>query len=263
MENRYSMNMKIILILSLLISTNLYAQTKPVVIAVIDTGYTQIKGQPKPNLCKFGHTDLTGESPTGAVPSDNIGHGTHIAQIINKQLSDLPKESYCLVILKYTDRATGDQQAVQNTIGALMRSLNMQVDIINYSSAGSSSSEFERGIVKRILDDKITLVVSAGNSGARIVSEQEVAHDIVFPKNKSVREYEILEYPANYDNRVVVVGNLTKSLTANPSSNYGNRVNAWEIGTDVEAGGTISTGTSQATAVHTGKLVRKMIKGKM
>lgn len=58
-----------------------------------------------------------------------------------------------------------------------------------------------------------------------------------------------------YDKRIVVVGNKDSFGTRIKSSNYGKLVNRWEIGENQEAYGITLTGTSQATAVATGKLI--------
>jgi hypothetical protein len=71
-----------------------------------------------------------------------------------------------------------------------------------------------------------------------------------------------------YDSRIIIVGNLVdeKSRTIASSSNYGKSVNAWEKGTDIlsrlPGGYGLMTGTSQATAIRTGKLIRQMLNAK-
>ena len=72
-------------------------------------------------------------------------------------------------------------------------------------------------------------------------------------------------YPAMHDLRIYVVGNITKDNTIVTSSNRGKGVNSWEVGYQVlsrlpgQSYGYL-TGTSQATAIKTGKLVREMLK---
>jgi hypothetical protein len=78
------------------------------------------------------------------------------------------------------------------------------------------------------------------------------------------------QYPSCYDNRIVTVGNLLpdgyypspaggdvlKQHERNPLSNYGNYVKHWEVGANADGKVDWSSGTSQATAITTGKLVR-------
>ena len=72
-----------------------------------------------------------------------------------------------------------------------------------------------------------------------------------------------------YDKRIYIVGNLVKkdSRSIANTSNYGEPVNTWEVGTNVLSrlpGKSFGfmTGTSQATAVKTGKIVREMLLNK-
>jgi len=63
-------------------------------------------------------------------------------------------------------------------------------------------------------------------------------------------------YPACYDDkRIIVVGMLDKNGVQYKYSNYGSRVTRWEIGYEVVGFEISESGTSQAAAVATGKLV--------
>ena len=89
---------------------------------------------------------------------------------------------------------------------------------------------------------EITFVVAAGNDGKEIT-------------------YKAAAYPAFYSSKnVIPVGNLSKAGGRAPSSNFGSKVQAWEIGTvdSFLVGGKNGemSGTSQATAVHTVKVIR-------
>ena len=71
-------------------------------------------------------------------------------------------------------------------------------------------------------------------------------------------------YPASFSlNNIHVVGNLNENGKRNETSNYGSHVHYWEMGTKVIS--TIPdnkyykmTGTSMATAIHTGKFIYEM-----
>ena len=254
--------MRMICLILTFLTLPVFAQEKPVTIAVVDSGFTQPIGYPTPNFCKFGHADVTAFFPkTNIIPKDLHGHGTNIVFTIEKQLEGVDRSKYCLVIIKYWNPGTSGWISVRNTVKAFKRAHNMNISIVNYSSVGNSSDLRERLIIKKMLDDKIVVVVAAGNEGAKIVPESEIFNLKPDPKLDPKVEKTTWSYPANYDDRVIAVGNLVGKVR-NPSSNYGSRVNFWEIGTDVESGGIKMTGTSQATAVYTGKLIRKMIEVK-
>jgi hypothetical protein len=53
------------------------------------------------------------------------------------------------------------------------------------------------------------------------------------------------------------VGNLNAK-----SSNYGPRVRFWEDGNNITAGGYTMSGTSQATALFTGNMVKKVLESR-
>ena len=95
----------------------------------------------------------------------------------------------------------------------------------------------EKAAVKRFLDHSGKIIAAAGNEHASL----ELAENAYFP--------------ALYDKRIIVVGNNTKDGVRSNSSNYGEPVTRWEVGEDVEAYGIVMTGTSQATAVATGKII--------
>jgi hypothetical protein len=58
-----------------------------------------------------------------------------------------------------------------------------------------------------------------------------------------------------YDKRTVVVGSLDNNGKKMESSNFGSAVSRWELGLNVIGYGIIMSGTSQAAAVATGKIV--------
>ena len=221
----------------LLLLAPLKALSKTLVVAVIDTGVDQSVG----HLCKMGHKDFSG---TGL--SDTHGHGTHIAGLISKYAGN--SNTYCIVNIKfYSEFATGEQnlRAMKNSI---RYAVDIKADYINISGGGVQSDSEESSLIKSALNKGIHVVVAAGNE----------AHDL---------DRDCNYYPACYDKRLTVVGNLSDqrsfspSYNRAPSSNYGHIVNRWEVGTNVDSNlphgkhGTL-TGTSQATAIATGKLLR-------
>lgn len=228
-----------------------------VVVAVIDTGIDESL-MSKPWLCKSGHKDFT-----GAGLKDNHGHGTHIAGIVEQYAKDFPLElgskrvpqdldkksaDFCIIVIKYYDPKVSTDN-LKNTINSFKWAIEQKVDIINYSGGGTEFSSEEFKQVKIALDKGIKFVAAAGNERSDI------------DKSKY--------YPAMYDKRIFIVGNLVTKHSQDraPSSNYGKSVNTWEVGTNVMSrlpGATFGymTGTSQATAVKSGKIVREMLTAK-
>lgn len=223
---------------------------KTTVIAVIDTGFDGaavwtggLQGTPK--LCQFGHKDFTGGKTVQStyaqdpVPVDNHGHGTHIAGLVDKY-AKLTNQSYCLVILKYYDPSANERENLIHTVEAIDYARKIKADFINYSGGGIQASTAETEAVKAYLDAGGTFVAAAGNERS----------------NLAERPF----YPAQDDDRVIAVGNGKNENNRAPTSNHGKRVNRWEQGNEVFStlpGGQYGfmTGTSQAAAIATGKIV--------
>lgn len=231
-----------------------FKKKKKVMIAVIDTGLAS-ELMNKSWVCPEGHKDFTGK---GLV--DNHGHGTHISGIVDqyakdfifmknkKTPSDIDKIEidYCQIIIKYSDPTAYGGDSLYNTIKSFRWAIDQHVDIINYSGGGTEPNSKEKALIKEALDKGIKVVAAAGNERSDI----------------DLSKY----YPAMYDKRIIIVGNLVSlnSRTIASSSNFGKSVNTWEIGTDIFSRlprGTFGymTGTSQATAIKSGKLVREIL----
>jgi len=207
--------------------------SKPITIAVIDTGIDKNE----PNLCKFGHKSFIG----GSALLDTEGHGTHVAGLINRNIGE-DHGDFCLVSIKWYDKKTSDEEHMTAMRRAIQYAININVDYINISASGTEPQEGERKAILNALNKGIIVVVSAGNSN------YDIGKDCNY-------------YPACYDNRIITVGNIDKKGVRQPDSNYGSYVKRWEMGTDIWSdfpGGRQAplTGTSQSAAVATGKLVR-------
>lgn len=236
--------------------------SKTLTIAVIDTGIDS----KNPKLCKHGHKSYIDDKPL----VDDVGHGTHIAGLINKHAGNL---DYCIVSIKWWKKDLDAETLIANSAAAIQYANNINVDFINFSAGGNSSRKIERDAVLKALDKKITIVVSAGNENDNL-------------------DFNCNFFPACYDKRLIVVGNLqsedppkwvekfsndgtiTRKLMTTISghnrqhlSNYGHYVNRWEVGTNVlsnclEGKMCHQTGTSQAAGIATGKLVRERLQRK-
>jgi subtilisin family serine protease len=249
---------------------------KIIKVAVIDTGIDPsfLEHKTDYSLCESGHKDFTATASLFSELKEDItdhhGHGTHISGIIDQYAKDFilikngsgkdlakHKVAYCQIILKYYDPKILNTDNLKNTIAAFRWAIDQKVDIINYSGGGTEFSQAEHDVVMEALSKGIKVVAAAGNEHSNI------------DKHKY--------YPAMYDKRIYVVGNLVKPIVKKPSSkrdddiapssNWGLSVNTWELGTNVisrlpaQVFGYM-TGTSQATAIKSGKLVREMLSTK-
>lgn len=233
------------------------AWSKPIVIAVIDTGYVKPERPyvgPKPVFCKLGHVDFTkSDRSSYEIPDDTEIHGHNIVHVIANEIGEVPEGTYCIVLIKYWSKSIAGSATIENSLKAFKWADALNVDVINYSSNGDDEDPREDREIKKILNKGIKVVVAAGNDGNKIQKWKPA-------------------YPAMVDSRLVVVGNMTqeyfqhkgssKESYRHPTSNYGSVVNRWEVGTRVCGGNWCMTGTSQATAVATGKIVKEMIENR-
>lgn len=210
------------------------AQADQIKIAVIDTGFNKAKYGDKVNLCDGMHKGFNGSKAF----TDTHGHGTHIAGLIAKNAG----ENYCLVIANYYNRVNGKGNLL-GTIKAFEFAIANNVDIINYSGGGIEPSDFEKAVVKKALDKGIIVVAAAGNNSS----------------NLKYKTY----YPAMYDKRIVVVGNLTKKGRRSPSSNYSGPVDLMVTGTQVRSLNGKMTGTSQSAAIVSGRIAKELYNRKV
>lgn len=240
----------------------------PAIVAVLDTGFGYSNEGLNARLCNTGHktftneTQVTNNDTTDPVPKDTHGHGTNVAGVIEKYAGD---SNYCLVILQYYSPTAKGNDNLKGTIQAIKYAQKIGAKFINYSGGGEEFSKAEEKAVKDYLNSGGIFVAAAGN-------ERSDSDDHPF-------------YPAMYDSREIAVGNaefaepeiydrdFTLKINkryelvkingtdrpgrAVPSSNFGNKVNRWELGTGVKAYGLTLTGTSQAAAIATGKLIKE------
>lgn len=215
--------------LFLIISGTVNAKT--IRIAIIDSGINLENNHL--TLCKDGLIDLTG---TGI--QDSLQHGDHIAHIIEDNLIDI---NHCLIIIKVFSFRYSPNSNVIKKAWKIINTSN--VDVVNFSAGGSVRYGFECDAIDYAIDNNKTVVVAAGN-------------------NRNNLDKGCNFYPACCSTRVISVGNMKNSYERNNTSNYGERVSAWEIGTKIWANGVTMSGSSQAAAIHTVKLVRKLYEQK-
>jgi subtilisin family serine protease len=190
-------------------------------VAVIDTGVSFAQ---KHLLCKNGNISYT------STLYDNHGHGTNVVGIIG---STMNKKKYCIISYKFYENGISGAQAIKNISKALRNAIDRGVKIINLSLEGPQPVSVERKLIKEALDKGIIVVVAAGNDGINLDK-----------KCKS--------YPACYKfkhKNFIVVGAKDMRL------NFGSMIDYCEKG--YRQGKPVLSGTSQATANFTKKLVKK------
>lgn len=230
-------------------------RTLPIRVAVIDTGIGSNYINHS-SLCSSGHKDFTKTDIY-----DHIGHGTHIFGLIDQyakgislsnddkpSLLEKTKVPYCQIIIKFFDSSLLPRvDSLQAMKFSIRYAIDLKVDIINISAGGTNFDSEEALLIKEALDKNILVILAAGNNSQYLTQS---------PKNLAEGKY----YPAMYDKRAVVVGNGASPSNRSSTSNYGPLVSQWEIGVDRVSLGlhglSKMTGTSQSTAIFTGKFIR-------
>jgi subtilisin family serine protease len=228
----------LILVISFLISFQVFAKETRKRIAVIDTGYnrTRLSNLPINTFCENGLKDVTG---TG--PQDSLGHGTNIIGLIAKGMDT---KKFCIVSIKWYDTnfKVTLNVLVTRIRAAIKLAEQQQPVLINLSSSGSNYDSIEQMIINRLTFKGVKIVVSAGNDGLDL--------------SKSC-----LIYPACYNankNNFYVVGSMDKYNNLLDTSNKFGPVSYYENGLNQCSEGICMTGTSQAAAIRSNKLIRGM-----
>lgn len=220
-------------------------------IAVIDTGFgtaaMKAKGFTSSHLCPKGHWNFVDGSSD---VSDLNGHGTNIVGLIEREAGNA---KYCLIILKFYSDTLSDQENLQNEAKAFKLALKLKVDFVNISGGGPSPYLTERNAIAKLIEKGTNIVAAAGNVKNDLDKECNF-YPACYKKELTAKV--VLTEPVKPVGSIVVVGNHNKDGSRAPTSNYGSIVTTWEIGQDQTAYGLTFSGTSQATAVVTGKLVK-------
>lgn len=268
-------------LISILFLIGLNVEAKTIKVVVLDTGFDykstwpnihRIKNESglplaRPKLCDSGHKDFSG---TGL--QDTHGHGTHVAGIIATYAYNL---DYCLIIIKFTN-GTGEGNAALNSFNAIDYISGLDFDIFNYSGGGPQFSMREYRAIQKMLDMGKAVVAAAGNDdsgGPKEINSliERVSEGKIVNKNLKTGEsfYGAYEgfYPAAYDVRVISVMNYNRYNQIHRSSKRGLAFSHSEMGVDVISLGLDNktskmTGTSQATAKVTARLIRSASKKK-
>ncbi len=223
-------------ILTLLLITQV-AVAGDIRVSIIDTGLDLKDPRFSKYLCSTGHNDYTGNGI-----QDDHGHGTHVTGLITKYAGD---KGYCLVILKYfqTEMVPEKERIAAYTKALYETVLNGSI-FANYSGGGPEIIKAEALIIEKYKN--ITFVVAAGNENSDIATKPY--------------------FPASYPFlNVISVGSLRSDKpTKSKYSNFGVMVDAWEVGDNVlstcrNKTDCLMSGTSMATAIHMGKMIKAYV----
>lgn len=131
-----------------------------IIVAIIDTGVDSKHEYLAANIWHDKDRYIAGwnfvsDKPN---PSDDHGHGTHVAGIVHA----VSPNTLLLPVKYYSDSNPGSVN-LQNTVKALNYAIDHDVDIINYSGGGPEPSEPEYLALKRAEEKGILVIAAAGN----------------------------------------------------------------------------------------------------
>jgi subtilisin family serine protease len=135
-------------------------------------------------------------------PMDDVGHGTHVAGIIDNGTKLFPEIKF--VIYKYytNQKNASIISTLTSTIRAIELATKHGVDVINYSAGGVEPSLAEKNAIDKAREKGIIFVTAAGNDGKEIGGSYKY-------------------YPGSYNlSNIITVGNTQENLKLHPSSNY-------------------------------------------
>jgi hypothetical protein len=217
------------IIFSLIFASEVFSLERKKIV-VIDTGVS-ISQKSKDYMCDHGVLSAVDDKGLAQHP-----HGSNITGLIGDQINS---KEYCIVSIKFHSGFGGE-----GAMEGLNKSLDMVLEQknviwVNMSLAGDGFNIKEYVLLNKINSQNIGMSVAAGNDGVNLNKECNT-------------------YPACYKTMVKntslfrVIGSSTS--IGNFKSNYGNIVEDKEDG--VQKGIPSLTGTSQATAIYTGKLFK-------
>lgn len=264
-----------------------YAKDTSIKVMIIDSGIDarnrNLSSYLDQSDMKTHHLDYT--------DSSKIGHGTHIAGIVMKDVCHEVKLYSCSY---YSDMAKAGE-AVELEVACMKRAKAMGINLINFSGGGRTPNRDELAAVKDLVKAGAYLVVAAGNR-ARTKPDYDPPLIITPVSEEQVKHYKIMEsceklpfymmnndlcesnskvmtrkeaesirdnyYPAGYNfDEIIAVGSKQANGKVSEFSNVGNI--GYENGEDVWSAfpnnkwGPLS-GTSQSTAVRTNKILRDL-----
>jgi thermitase len=208
----------------------------PVTVAVIDTGVDS------------KHPDLQGNVVLGwnfvdnrEDTSDQHGHGTHVAGVINWVANGLTGHCVKIMPIKYFAETNTGAKNLRNTVKAIYFAIHQGAQVINYSGGGPEFAEEEYVALKEAEAKGIIVVAAAGNERA----DSDKPENYYYPSG--YRLTNIISVAAtDINNKLIRSSNWgkTKVDVAAPGENILSTLPDNRFG--------FMTGTSQATSFVTG-----------
>lgn len=202
-------------------------------VGMIDTGVS-LSQATSDYLCKDGlKTAIDYDSWL-----DDNGHGTNVFGLIAKYIN--PK-THCIISYRYLGEGVTSSQSLDNLISSIYQARKDGVKYLNMSLSGLDSSSQEAKQIIKATEEGMTIIVASGNDKLNL--------------NLSCSAFPAC-YKKLYKNlqgKLIVVGAYNVR-----AGNKGKVVDYYDNGYRV--GKPLRTGTSQATAIITGKIISGKLK---
>lgn len=193
--------------------------TKPVVVAVIDSGIDSTHYDLIDRIDSRGYSFVDDNQDI----SDNDGHGTAVASIIAAQtdnnlgIAGVDGQAPVKILpLKTVD--WDGYSYMSDVIKAINYAIDAGVDVINLSMGSDSYSDIENDAIQMAISHGITVVASAGNEGCSRY-DYPASYPGVISVGAIDREKKRAEF-SNYNDRVDVVAPGVKITTCVPGDGY-------------------------------------------
>lgn len=179
-----------------------------VTVAIIDTG-VDFRA---PDLVSTAHLPGYDFVNSDADPTDDQGHGTHVAGTIAQSTNNgvgVAGVAFNARILPIKVLGANGQGSYENIIKGIVYAVDQGAKVINMSLAGRSGSQALQDAVQYANSKGVVVVAAAGNSGGAV------------------------EFPAGYDDYVIGVGAVRYDLQRPSYSNFGPQVDLMAPGGDL------------------------------
>ncbi|MBN1994378.1 MAG: S8 family serine peptidase [Anaerolineae bacterium] len=178
-----------------------------VIVAVVDTGIDF----GAPDLQNTGRRSGYDFVNNDADPTDDQGHGTHVAGTIAQSTNNgvgVAGVAFNTTLLPVKVLDSSGQGSYEKIIQGIIYATDQGAKVINMSLAGRNGSQALQDAVKYAHDRGVFVVVAAGNSNGSVA------------------------FPAAYDDYVVAVGAVRFDKTRAPYSNFGPQIDLVAPGGD-------------------------------